>query len=107
LKSCQSIPIGRIADRAVPYFRSFYPQSGTIVAWPVAGFCHFRSRVAVRRLLMVGLYLLVDSMPCDHDIASATWTWRAVAELIAKRVGVDLTFISCTQRNRKLTNRLR
>jgi transposase len=35
--------------------------------------------------------LVVDSMPGDHDIASATWTRQAVAELIAKRVGVDLT----------------
>jgi transposase len=35
--------------------------------------------------------LVVDSMPCDHDIASATWTRQAVAELIAKRLGVDLT----------------
>jgi transposase len=35
--------------------------------------------------------LVVDSVPGDHDIASATWTRRAVAELIAKRVGVDLT----------------
>jgi hypothetical protein len=30
--------------------------------------------------------LVVDSMPGDHDIASATWTRQAVAELIAKRV---------------------
>jgi hypothetical protein len=30
-------------------------------------------------------------MPCDHDIPSATWTRQAVAELMAKRVGVDLT----------------
>jgi hypothetical protein len=30
-------------------------------------------------------------MPCDHHIASATWTRQAVAELIAKRMGVDLT----------------
>jgi hypothetical protein len=35
--------------------------------------------------------LVVDFMPCDHDIASATWTRQAVAELIAKHVGVDLT----------------
>jgi transposase len=35
--------------------------------------------------------LVVDSMPCDHDIASATWTRQAVAELIVKRMGVDMT----------------
>jgi len=35
--------------------------------------------------------LVVDSMPCDHDIASATWTRQAVSELIAKRMGVDMT----------------
>jgi transposase len=35
--------------------------------------------------------LVVDSMPCDHDIASATWTRQAVAELMAQRVGVELT----------------
>jgi transposase len=35
--------------------------------------------------------LVVDSMPCDHDIASATWTRQAVAELMAKRMGVELT----------------
>jgi transposase len=35
--------------------------------------------------------LVVDSLPCDPDIASATWTRQAVAELIAQRVGVDLT----------------
>jgi transposase len=35
--------------------------------------------------------LVVHSMPCDHHIASATWTRQAVAELIAKRMGVDLT----------------
>jgi hypothetical protein len=35
--------------------------------------------------------LVVDSMPCDHDIASATWTRQAVAELMAKRLDVDLT----------------
>jgi transposase len=36
-------------------------------------------------------HLVVDSIPSDHDIPSATWTRQAVAELIAKRVGVDLT----------------
>jgi transposase len=36
-------------------------------------------------------HLVVDSLPSDHDIPSATWTRQAVAELIAKRVGVDLT----------------
>jgi transposase len=35
--------------------------------------------------------LVVDTVPGDHDIASATWTRRAVAELIAKREEVDLT----------------
>jgi transposase len=35
--------------------------------------------------------LVVDSMPCDHDIASATWTRQVVAEWMAKRMGVDLT----------------
>ena len=35
--------------------------------------------------------LVVDSMPCDHDIASATWTRQAVSELIVKRMGVDMT----------------
>jgi transposase len=35
--------------------------------------------------------LVVDSLPCDHDIASATWTRQAVSELIAKRMGVDMT----------------
>jgi transposase len=35
--------------------------------------------------------LVVDTLPGDHDIAKATWTRRAVAELIAKRVGVRLT----------------
>jgi len=35
--------------------------------------------------------LVVQSLPCDHDIASATWTRQAVAELMAKRLGVDLT----------------
>jgi transposase len=35
--------------------------------------------------------LVVDSLPRDHDIASATWTRQAVAELMAKRMGVDLT----------------
>jgi transposase len=35
--------------------------------------------------------LIVDSTPCDPDIASATWTRQAVAELIAKEVGVELT----------------
>jgi hypothetical protein len=34
---------------------------------------------------------VIDSLPPDHDIASATWTRQAVAELIAKRMGVDLT----------------
>ena len=36
-------------------------------------------------------HLVVDSTPSDHDIPSATWTRQAVAELIANRVGVDLT----------------
>ena len=35
--------------------------------------------------------LVVQSLPCDHDIASATWTRQAVAEWMAKRWGVDLT----------------
>jgi transposase len=35
--------------------------------------------------------LVVDSLPCDHDIPSATWTRQAVAELMAKRMGVELT----------------
>jgi transposase len=35
--------------------------------------------------------LVVDSLPCDPDIASATWTRQAVAELMAKRMGVELT----------------
>jgi hypothetical protein len=35
--------------------------------------------------------LIVDSTPCDHDIASATWTRQAVAELIVKEVGLELT----------------
>jgi transposase len=35
--------------------------------------------------------LVVDSLPRDHDIASATWTRQAVAELMAKRMGVELT----------------
>jgi transposase len=35
--------------------------------------------------------LVVDSMPGDHDIPSATWTRQAVAELIAKRLGINLT----------------
>jgi hypothetical protein len=35
--------------------------------------------------------LVVDTMPCDHDIASATWTRQAVAELMAKCMGIDLT----------------
>jgi transposase len=35
--------------------------------------------------------LVVESLPCDHDIAIATWTRQAVAELMAKRMGVDLT----------------
>lgn len=34
---------------------------------------------------------MVDTVPGDHDIASATWTRRAVADLIAKREGVELT----------------
>jgi transposase len=34
--------------------------------------------------------LVVDSLPCDPDIASATWTRQAVAELMAKRMGVEL-----------------
>jgi transposase len=36
-------------------------------------------------------HLVVDSLPCDYDIASATWTRQAVAELMAKRMGVELT----------------
>jgi transposase len=36
-------------------------------------------------------HLVVESLPSDHDIASATWTRPAVAELIAKRAGVELT----------------
>jgi len=35
--------------------------------------------------------LVVDSLPRDHDIASARWTRQAVAELIANHVGVELT----------------
>lgn len=35
--------------------------------------------------------LVVDSLPRDHDIPSATWTRQAVAELMAKRMGVELT----------------
>jgi transposase len=35
--------------------------------------------------------LVVDSLPLDHDIASATWTRQAVSELIVKRLGVELT----------------
>jgi transposase len=35
--------------------------------------------------------LVVQSLPCDHDIASATWTRQAVAELMAKRLAIDLT----------------
>jgi transposase len=35
--------------------------------------------------------LVVDSMPCDHDIAIAMWTRQAVSELIAKHTGVELT----------------
>jgi transposase len=36
-------------------------------------------------------HLVVESLPSDHDIASATWTRQAVAELIAKWAGVELT----------------
>jgi transposase len=36
-------------------------------------------------------HLVVDSIPSDHDLPSATWTRQAVAELIANRVGVELT----------------
>ena len=36
-------------------------------------------------------HLILDSMPCDHDSPSATWTRQAVTELIAKRMGIDLT----------------
>ena len=36
-------------------------------------------------------HLVVESLPSDHNIPSATWTRQAVAELIANRVGVDLT----------------
>jgi transposase len=36
-------------------------------------------------------HLVLDSMPCDHDIPSATWTRQAVAALIDKRMGIDLT----------------
>jgi len=35
--------------------------------------------------------LVVESLPCDHDIAIAMWTRQAVSELIAKRLGVELT----------------
>jgi transposase len=35
--------------------------------------------------------VVVDSLPRDHDLPSATWTRQAVAELIANRVGVELT----------------
>jgi transposase len=35
--------------------------------------------------------LVVESLPCDHDIAIAMWTRQAVAELIAKHTGVELT----------------
>ena len=34
-------------------------------------------------------HLVLDSTPCDHDIPSAAWTRQAVAELIAKRMGID------------------
>jgi len=34
---------------------------------------------------------VIDTVPGDHDIASATWTRRAVADLIAKREGIELT----------------
>jgi transposase len=35
--------------------------------------------------------LVVDSTPQRHQIASATWTRQAVAELIASRLGIELT----------------
>jgi transposase len=35
--------------------------------------------------------LVVESLPCDHDIAIAMWTRQAVSELIAKHTGVELT----------------
>lgn len=36
-------------------------------------------------------HLVVETLPSDHAIASATWTRQAVAALIAKRAGVELT----------------
>jgi transposase len=35
--------------------------------------------------------LVVETLPSDHKIANTTWTRRAVAALIAKRVGIHLT----------------
>jgi transposase len=35
--------------------------------------------------------LVVESTPQQHQIASATWTRQAVAELIASRLGIELT----------------
>jgi transposase len=35
--------------------------------------------------------LVINTVPGDHAIASATWTRRAVTELIAQREGVELT----------------
>jgi transposase len=35
--------------------------------------------------------LVVETLPSDHASASATWTRRAVAQLIAQHVGVHLT----------------
>jgi transposase len=35
--------------------------------------------------------LVVDATPQAHDIASSTWTRQAVAELIASRLGIELT----------------
>jgi transposase len=35
--------------------------------------------------------LVVDSTPQEQQIASATWTWQAVAELIVSRLGIELT----------------
>ena len=35
--------------------------------------------------------IVCEDTPLDHDISSATWTRQAVAELIAKQCGVDLT----------------
>jgi hypothetical protein len=38
--------------------------------------------------------LVVDSTPQQQQIASATWTRHAVAELITSRLGIELTGLS-------------